>query len=177
MMFRYIEVSLHSGDTVLLPMTFSRINRRGVHVSSILARERMLGGTSRTIGEFLAALDQHSPATQQALNDWAEYMGRGLATLVSVLNPQNIVLGGPVAPLFDHSRKAVADSMTRNLLPNHPLPKIKLSALGTDGPAIGAAAILHRNMISFDENLVFNGARRDASAATPRASHVKISTK
>ena len=39
MMFRYIEVALHSGDTVLLPMTFSRINRRGVHVSSILASQ------------------------------------------------------------------------------------------------------------------------------------------
>jgi photosynthetic reaction center H subunit len=32
-------VSLHSGDTVLLPMTFSRINRRGVHVSSILSSQ------------------------------------------------------------------------------------------------------------------------------------------
>jgi photosynthetic reaction center H subunit len=39
MMFRYVEVSLHSGDTVLLPMTFSRINRRGVFVSSILAEQ------------------------------------------------------------------------------------------------------------------------------------------
>jgi photosynthetic reaction center H subunit len=39
MMFRYLEVSLHSGGTVLLPMTFSRINRRGVHVSSILASQ------------------------------------------------------------------------------------------------------------------------------------------
>jgi photosynthetic reaction center H subunit len=39
MMFRYIEVSLHSGGTVLLPMTFARINRRGVHVSSILAAQ------------------------------------------------------------------------------------------------------------------------------------------
>jgi len=39
MMFRYLEVSLHSGGTVLLPMTFARINRRGVHTSSILSAQ------------------------------------------------------------------------------------------------------------------------------------------
>jgi photosynthetic reaction center H subunit len=39
MMFRYIEVALTSGETVLLPMTFSRIKPRGVHVAAILAAQ------------------------------------------------------------------------------------------------------------------------------------------
>ena len=37
MMFRYLEVSLKGGQTVLLPMTFSRINSKGVFVGAILA--------------------------------------------------------------------------------------------------------------------------------------------
>ena len=37
MMFRYLEVALPSGGTVLLPMTFSRINARGVFVQAVLA--------------------------------------------------------------------------------------------------------------------------------------------
>jgi photosynthetic reaction center H subunit len=39
MMFRYLEVTLPSGKTVLLPMTFSRIRRDGVHVAAILAAQ------------------------------------------------------------------------------------------------------------------------------------------
>jgi len=37
MMFRYLEVSLNGGQTVLLPMTFSRIKSKGVFVGAILA--------------------------------------------------------------------------------------------------------------------------------------------
>jgi photosynthetic reaction center H subunit len=37
MMFRYLEVSVKGGETVLLPMTFSRINAKGVFVGAILA--------------------------------------------------------------------------------------------------------------------------------------------
>ncbi len=37
MMFRYIEVALNDGKTVLLPMTFARINRHGVSVAAVLA--------------------------------------------------------------------------------------------------------------------------------------------
>jgi photosynthetic reaction center H subunit len=37
MMFRYLEVSLTGGQTVLLPMTFSRIKSKGVFVGAILA--------------------------------------------------------------------------------------------------------------------------------------------
>ncbi|MCU0925175.1 MAG: photosynthetic reaction center subunit H [Hydrogenophaga sp.] len=37
MMFRYIEVALPAGGTVLLPMTFSRIRKDGVRVHALLA--------------------------------------------------------------------------------------------------------------------------------------------
>ncbi len=39
MMFRYMEVQLPAGNTVLLPMTFSRIRRDGVHVHALLAEQ------------------------------------------------------------------------------------------------------------------------------------------
>jgi photosynthetic reaction center H subunit len=39
MLFRYIEVQLPSGNTVLLPMTFSRIRRDGVYVHALLAEQ------------------------------------------------------------------------------------------------------------------------------------------
>lgn len=39
MMFRYLEIELKSGGTVLLPMTFSRIKSSGVFVGAILAAQ------------------------------------------------------------------------------------------------------------------------------------------
>ena len=39
MLFRYIEVQLVNGNTVLLPMTFSRVRRDGVHVHALLAEQ------------------------------------------------------------------------------------------------------------------------------------------
>ncbi len=39
MMFRYIEVELNQGGTVLLPMTFSRIKARGVFVAAVVASQ------------------------------------------------------------------------------------------------------------------------------------------
>jgi photosynthetic reaction center H subunit len=34
-LFRYLEVELHSGKRVLLPIPFARINKRGVKVTAI----------------------------------------------------------------------------------------------------------------------------------------------
>lgn len=39
MMFRYLEVELPGGATVLLPMTFSRVRRDGVQVEALLAAQ------------------------------------------------------------------------------------------------------------------------------------------
>ena len=39
MMFRYLEVSLPSGQTVLLPVNFARIRKSGVHVHALLASQ------------------------------------------------------------------------------------------------------------------------------------------
>ena len=47
MMFRYLEVGLPSGPTVLLPMTFSVIKRHGVFVDALLAGQFTLVPTTR----------------------------------------------------------------------------------------------------------------------------------
>jgi photosynthetic reaction center H subunit len=39
MLFRYLEVQLASGRSVLLPMTFSRIRKHGVFVHALLAEQ------------------------------------------------------------------------------------------------------------------------------------------
>lgn len=124
---------------------------------AILTRNRSCGGSARTLDEFIEALDLRTPSALATIADWCHYLGRGLATLTSVLDPEKIVLGGPVSVLFGRFERDVLASVRKHLLPGHPLPMVELSSLGMDGPAIGAASMLHRNMLAFDEDLVFNG--------------------
>lgn len=124
---------------------------------AVLARHRFHGGSAAGFDEFLAAVAAGEPSALSTVSDWGRFLGRGLATLTSVLNPETIVLGGPVASLFAYARDKVEISLREHLLPNHPLPRVEQSSLGIEGPAIGAASMLHQSMFSIDESLVFRG--------------------
>lgn len=128
---------------------------------AVLARHRFHGGAALSFDAFLQALGEGDEAARSTVADWGRFLGRGLATLTSVLNPQTIVLGGPVASLFASAGDKVEASLKRHLLPNHPLPRIEQSLLGMEGPAMGAASMLHQSMFSIDEDLVFKGRAPD----------------
>lgn len=124
---------------------------------AVLARHRFHGGSAALFEDFLAAVEAGEQSALSTVSDWGRFLGRGLATLTSVLNPQTIVLGGPVASLYAYAQDKVEASLKKHLLPNHPLPRIEQSSLRMEGPAIGAASMLHRSMFSIDEDLVFKG--------------------
>ena len=111
---------------------------------AVLARFRHYGGVADEFDEFLAAALRSEQAATATLADWAFYLGRALASLISIFNPEKIVLGGPVSVLFRLCETQILHSLEQHLLPGHPVPLIALSHLGADGPAIGAASILMR---------------------------------
>ncbi len=129
---------------------------------AVLARFRHHGGEADGLDAFLAALDAGLPAAQRTLADWAWWMGRGLASLISVLDPGRIVLGGPVAALFEPARQAVLDATARHLAPPHELPAIERSHLPVDACALGGAMLLHRAHLAIDERLVFGASAPSA---------------
>lgn len=122
---------------------------------AILARHRHHGGAAGTIEVFTQKAKAGEPAAMAAIADWSFYLGRGLAIISSIFNPSRIVLGGPVAGLFQLCEDDVIHNIRRNLLDDHPVPFISLSRLGLEGPALGGASMLHRNVLSVDEGLVF----------------------
>jgi predicted NBD/HSP70 family sugar kinase len=129
---------------------------------AVLARYRFHGGSAGDIQAFIQAARQQEKAALSTLRDWSFYLGRGVATLTSIFNPARIVLGGPVAALFDLCRDETLEKVARNLLEGHPVPEIKLSTLGLEGPAIGGASMLHKQMFSVDESLVFGRPKTEA---------------
>lgn len=135
---------------------------------AIVARHGAHGGRSATLDDLLAACAAGEAAAMTTAAEWSFYLGRGLATLTSVLDPEAVVLGGPVAALLAHAGRGVTDAMRSHLMPNRPLPALRASSVGADAPAVGAASLLHRGMLSFDKDLVFNGAGRDPAARPAR---------
>lgn len=125
---------------------------------ALLARWRHHGGNDGrggTLDEVIAALAAGEPAAQRTAAEWAWWMGRGLAALVSVLDPGRIVLGGPLAALFEPVRPAVLAAIAQHLPSPHALPAIEVSPLGRHACAIGGALGLHRDHLAVDERLVY----------------------
>jgi predicted NBD/HSP70 family sugar kinase len=101
-----------------------------------------------------------------ALDDVGTWIGRGLATLINVLNPELVVLSG----LFGRVHPLVAVRVERELdhlaLPVTRKPvRVLISRLGNDGPLLGAAEL------GFEAFLVDPGAwlRRSYVPSSTRA--------
>lgn len=144
-------------DIATLPGSFESFVGR----EAVLARYRFHGGSAKDIDTFLEAVIRLEKPALATLSDWSFYLGRALASLASIFNPEKIILGGPVSALYLHCEADVARTLRRNLLPDHPIPQIALSSLGANGPSFGAASILHKAMLTVDENIVFGGGSQD----------------
>lgn len=81
-----------------------------------------------------------------ALADVGEWLGRGLASLVAVLDPEIVVVGGGVSEsgdlLLDPARRQLAASVTG--ADRRPLPSVVAARLGNEAGVVGAA-MLARN--------------------------------
>jgi predicted NBD/HSP70 family sugar kinase len=123
--------------------------------SALLARHRSYGGSGDTLRAFIELLGAGETAARLALDDWAIYLGRGLATLVSVFNPERIILGGAVTAVFPFARQAVERNIRENLLHGAPDAPIERAELGSGAPAYGAALIQHKQFFALDEEILF----------------------
>jgi predicted NBD/HSP70 family sugar kinase len=132
---------------------------------AVLALYARHGGGAASLPGLLDAVSNGVPAALRTAEKWAWWLGRGLASLISVLDPGRIVLGGPVAGLYPCAERYVLDSISNHLVQPSPLPGIEVSALGPDACAIGGALLLHRAQLSIDERIVYGGANEAARRA------------
>lgn len=129
---------------------------------AVLARYQHHGGADDGLQGFLAALSAQAPAALRTISEWAWWLGRGLASLISVLDPGRIVLGGPVAALYAHAEREVLESIKKHLVLPFTLPAIEASTLGTEACALGGAMMLHHAHLSIDERIVYGSANEAA---------------
>jgi glucokinase len=110
--------------------------------SSVL-RRMCDGDTSRISGEMISeAAEQGDPAALKAFSYIAHYLGLGLVSLIHLLDPEIVVIGGGVSRsghlLLDEVRGVVRERGVPALVED---TQIVLSALGRDAGLIGSAAL------------------------------------
>lgn len=124
---------------------------------ALLARYRFHGGDAETVSALIEALREGETAARLAVKDWALFLGRGLSTLVSALDPATIVIGGEVSSVFPFAREMVVESLHQHMLAaSHDVP-IELSPMGVEAAAYGAALIQHKQFFAIDSGEILFG--------------------
>jgi predicted NBD/HSP70 family sugar kinase len=109
-------------------------------IADLLTRSWRRPVTTAELPELMNAADR---ATARAIEDAGDAVGRALAMVVTMLNPEMIVVGGELAAahetLFEPMRRAI----DRNTMPGHAdSVQIVLSELGDSAGVRGAAAVV-----------------------------------
>jgi len=97
---------------------------------------------ARSAEEVVAAAREGDTRAKQAIEETAAYLGMGLANIVSILNPEMIVLGGGVmqsGDLFLASIKRVMAEWAQPVAAQQ--VRIEMTRLGEDAGLLGAARL------------------------------------
>jgi glucokinase len=88
-----------------------------------------------------AAAAQGDPAARQSFAELARWIGEGLASLASVLDPDVVVIGGGVSESPDLDIEAVVEAFgpAESGSGHRPVPRIRRATLGNNAGLIGAA--------------------------------------
>jgi predicted NBD/HSP70 family sugar kinase len=113
----------------------------------VLRRAGAPDGTD--VEEVIAAAVAGSPVARQALSDVGRWLGIGLGTLVNVLNPRLIVLGGVHARMYPVIREVVDAEVARHSLAA-PRTEVRIvpAKLGMDAPLIGASEAAFESLLA-----------------------------
>ncbi len=110
------------------------LRRAGIAVVDLTDRRAVLTG-------LLARADRGDPETVAALAELVPPMGAGIATLLSIFDPEQIILDGLFATVLRHcgeQLRAAIDEYAGPLWPLFPA-KLVVAQLGDSAPLLGAA--------------------------------------
>ena len=110
-------------------------------------------GQGMPVAEAVAALiaAKDHPDTKAALDRWAGALCVGLANAAHLLDPDRIVLGGPLSALYPLVCAKVEAGLAALMLQGHASPTLHLARFGAEGAAIGAAARLRARLFALPD--------------------------
>lgn len=124
-------------------------NRLAVRRNSFLPQLMAEKNSSLTLALIVEAADAGDREAQEALAETGSLMGLGVASLISILNPEMIVLGGPLSMAGDYLLPPIRQAIKTTVMPEiQEGVEILLSAFGADASVMGAAALVVQAILS-----------------------------
>jgi glucokinase-like ROK family protein len=110
---------------------------------SAIESETAEGEHRLSMAAITEAAGAGDPVALEALAEAGAAMGSGFAGLANILNPQKIVLGGPVSIAGDYLMPSIREGVTTQAMSGiAEQTQISISTFGTDASLIGAAAVV-----------------------------------
>jgi predicted NBD/HSP70 family sugar kinase len=98
----------------------------------------------------LAALQPEPSGLHKALEQWAAHLAAGFLNAIWMLDPERIVVGGVLAPLYPRVAARV-DTILSESMAGLRTPPILVSKYGAEGAAVGAAAMIREAIFAMPE--------------------------
>lgn len=99
--------------------------------------------------KILPLVERGSPQVNETLHQMGEQLGRSLAVLIDLLNPELIVLGGGFMPVLESMRYSIIRGISLYSLPQLASDcEIKVSTLGDNAGMMGAFAMVFENVLA-----------------------------
>ncbi len=98
---------------------------------------------------IVEAAQQNDAVATQALQATAEWLGIGMASLMNVINPQRVILGGPMSAAHKQLLPIIRQTVTANSW-HWVQDKVEIvpAAHGQDAAVMGGVAIVYRDVLN-----------------------------
>jgi predicted NBD/HSP70 family sugar kinase/DNA-binding CsgD family transcriptional regulator len=112
--------------------------------TSVMMQHLSRGGTVKvTTDDIVRNAKAGDSATLRVLDDAGVAIGRALASIANLINPEVIVIGGPLAGLGDILLRPIERGLVRHAVPSiGEATTIVMSSLGDRAEALGAASLV-----------------------------------
>ena len=106
-------------------------------------------GSPLSLSVVIQAADAHDAEAIEALTETGSLMGLGVANLMSIFNPEMIVIGGPLSEAAEYLLPAIKEAARKTVLPEiYQDVQLLVSAFGRDASVVGAAALVVEALLS-----------------------------
>jgi glucokinase len=99
--------------------------------------QRFHGGESVTTYHLMEAAHAQDPLALSIMDTWHRHLAQGLATLITILNPGHVVIGGGLCEAVNEAQ-LMALVKERTFMP---LPTVAVAQFGNDAGMVGAALL------------------------------------
>lgn len=124
-------------------------DRLGARQNSIITRMMAEQNATLSISIIKQAADAGDNDALEALSEAGIAMGLGFTSMINILNPEKIILGGPLSVVGEYLLPSIESIALQRSLPEiKPAVEINLSSFGTDVGLIGAISIVVDDILS-----------------------------